>query len=121
VDGELGLVGSEAKGQPGRVSHREGLVELGREGIKVGREGRSGSGRVGDEQGDGPSIVDFSGDSEGEDTVRISEDTGADVGGGGSNQGSLRVLGGGGTGSVESSLGGWERLWSLGDGDGVAG
>jgi len=49
VDGELGFVGGEAKGQPGRVSHREGLVELGGEGVEVGREDRSGSGRVGDE------------------------------------------------------------------------
>jgi len=29
VDAELGFVGGEAKGQPGRVSHRERLVELG--------------------------------------------------------------------------------------------
>jgi len=120
VDGELGLVGGEAKGQPGRVSHRERLVELGREGIKVGRKGRSGSGRVSDESGDGPAIVNFGGDSEGEDTVRIPEDTGADLREGGSDQRSWRVLGGGGTGSVESSLGGLERLWSLGDRDGVA-
>ena len=29
VDGKLCLVGGEAEGQPGRFSHREGLVELG--------------------------------------------------------------------------------------------
>jgi len=29
VDGELGLVGGEAEAQPGGLSHREGLVELG--------------------------------------------------------------------------------------------
>jgi len=49
VNGELGFVGGEAKGQPGRVSHWERLIELGGEGVEVGREGCRGSGRVGDE------------------------------------------------------------------------
>jgi len=51
VDGKLGLVGSEAEGQPGRFSHRERHVELGGEGVEIGRESSSGSGRVGDEEG----------------------------------------------------------------------
>ena len=42
MDGELGLVGGEAKGQPWGVSHREGLVKLGGEGIKVGRKAAAG-------------------------------------------------------------------------------
>jgi len=42
VDGKLGLVGGEAEGQPGRVSHREKLVELGGKGIKVGCKDGSG-------------------------------------------------------------------------------
>ena len=48
VDGELGFVGGEAEGQPGRLSHWERLVELAGQGIKVGCEGGSGVGRVGD-------------------------------------------------------------------------
>jgi len=52
VDGELGLVVGEVEGQPGRLSHRECLVELGRQGIKVWCKSGSGGGRVGDEEGD---------------------------------------------------------------------
>jgi len=48
MDGELGFVRGEAKGQPGRVSYRERLVELGGEGVEIGRKGRRGGGRVGD-------------------------------------------------------------------------
>ena len=101
MDGELGLVGGKAEGQPGGLAHWEGLVELGRESVEVGCEGGGGGGRVGDEWGDRPTIVDLGGDCEGEDTVRISEDTGGDVGKGGSDQGRLLVLRGGGTGSVK--------------------
>ena len=111
VDGKLGLVGGEAEGQPGRFTHWEGFVELGRERVEVRREGGSGGGRVGDEQGDGPAIVDLCCDREGEDTVCIPEDASGYVGECGSNQGSLLVLGGGRTWSVEPSLGRRERLW----------
>jgi len=52
VNGELGFVGGEAGGQPGGLTHREGLVELGRESVEVRCEGGSGGGRVGDEKGD---------------------------------------------------------------------
>jgi len=48
VDGELGFVEGEAEGQPGRLSHQEGFVELGRKGVEVGCEGGGGGGRVGD-------------------------------------------------------------------------
>jgi len=49
VDSELGFVGGEAEGQPGRFSHRERFIELGRESVEVGCEGGGGGGRVGDE------------------------------------------------------------------------
>jgi len=42
VDGELGHVGGEAEGQPGRVSHRERLVELGGKGVEVGAKAATG-------------------------------------------------------------------------------
>jgi len=105
VDGELSFVGGEAEGQPGRISHGERLVELGREGVEIRRKGCGGSGRVGDEKGDRSSVVNLGGDSEGEDTVRISEDASGNVGEGGSNQGRLGVLGGGRTRCEEPSLG----------------
>jgi len=49
VDSNLDRFGGEAKGLPGRVANQEGLVELGREGIAVGRDCRGRGGRVGDE------------------------------------------------------------------------
>ena len=84
VDGKLSLVGGEAEGHPGRFSHREGLVQLGRECVEVGREGGSRGGRVSDEQGDGTTIVDLGRDCEGEGTVSIPEDASSYIGEGGS-------------------------------------
>ena len=110
VDGELGLVGGEAEGQPGRLAHWERFVELGGESVEIGCEGGSGSRRVRDEEGDRPTIVDLGRDREGEDAVRIPEDTSSNVGEGGCDHGRLLVLGGGGTRSVESSFGRGERL-----------
>ena len=52
MDGALGLIGGEAEGQPRGLAHRERFVELGREGVEIGRKGGSGSGRVGDEEGE---------------------------------------------------------------------
>jgi len=49
VDGKLDLIGGEAEGQPGRVAHGEGLVELAGECVEIGREGRRRGGTVGDE------------------------------------------------------------------------
>jgi len=49
VDGELGLVGGETQGQPGRLTHWEGFVELGRESIEVRCEGGGGGGMGGAE------------------------------------------------------------------------
>jgi len=92
VDGELGLVRGEAEGQPGRLAHREGLIQLGRESVEVRCEGGSGGGRVGDENGDRPTIVDLGRDHKGEDTVCIPKDASSYVGEGGSDQGRLLVL-----------------------------
>ena len=64
VTGKLGLVQAEAKGQPGGRTHREPLVKLRGECVEVGREGGGRGGSVGDEEGDGPSIVDLARDSE---------------------------------------------------------
>ena len=114
VDGELGPVGGEADGYPGRLSHRERLVDLAGQGIKARCEGGSGGGRIGDETGVGSAGVDLGQDCEREDTVRIRKDAGSDVGEGGSNQGSVWVLREGPTGSVEPVLGRRERLWCLG-------
>jgi len=105
VDGELSLVGGEAKGQPGKLTHRERLVELVGEGVEVWGKGRGGSGRVGDKKGDRSTVIDLGGDCEGQDAVRISEDTGSDVREGRGNEGRLRVLRGGRTRSVEPSFG----------------
>jgi len=121
VDGKLRFVGGEAEGQPGRFSHWERLVELGGECVEVGCEGGSGGGRVGDELGEGRAIVDLGRDRKGEDTVSIPKDARSYVREGGSYQGSLLVLGGGRTGSVESSLGRRERLRWLSGRHAVAG
>ena len=48
VDRELDLVGGKAKEQRGRISPREGAVELAGEGVEVWCEGARGGGRVGD-------------------------------------------------------------------------
>ena len=105
MDRKLSFVGGEAKGQPGRLAHRERLVELVGEGVEVWGKGRSGGGRVGDEKGDRPTIVDLGGDCEGQDAVRISEDAGSYVREGRGDEGRLRVLRGGRTRSVEPSFG----------------
>jgi len=99
VDGKLGFVGGEAEGQPGRFSHGEGLVKLGGECVEVRCECGSGGGRVGDEQGNGSTIVDLGHDRKGENTVRIAKDASSYIGEGGSYQGGLLVLGGGRTGA----------------------
>jgi len=80
VDGELGLAGCEAKGQPGEFPYRERLVEHRGQSVKVGCEGGRGGGTVGDEEADRSAVVDLGCNSEGEDTFCISEDTSSDVG-----------------------------------------
>jgi len=105
VDREPGFVGGAAEGQPGRLTHWERLVELGRKGVEVRRKGGGKSGRVGDEHGDRSSVVNLGGDSEGKDTVCIPKDASGDVGESGSIQGRLWVLGGGRTRCEESPLG----------------
>ena len=113
VDGELCLVGGEAEGQPGRLAHRERLVELVGKGVEVWGKGRGGGGRVGDEKGDRSTVIDLGCDREGENAVRISQDAGSNIGESRSNKGRLRVLRGGRTGGVESppaigsDLGAW--------------
>jgi len=59
-------------------------------------------------------MVDLGCECEGEDTVGIPKDTSGYVGEGGSDEGRLLVLRGGGTGSAESSLSRRERLRWLG-------
>ena len=71
VDGELGLVGGEGEGQPGRLTNRESLIELCRQGVEVGCEGGGRGGRLGDEEGNRSSVIHVCRDGEGEDTVRI--------------------------------------------------
>ena len=105
MDGELNLVGGEAKGQPGRLAHRERLVELVGECVKVWGKGRGGGGRVGDVKGDRSTVIDLSGDCEGQDAIRISQDAGSDVRESCCNEGRLGVLRGGRTRSVEPSFG----------------
>ena len=79
MNGELDFVGGEAEGQPGRLAHREEFVKLGGESVKIGCEGGSGGGRVGDKEGDRSAIIDLGGDREGEGAVGIPKDAGRDV------------------------------------------
>ena len=109
MDCQLDLVGGEAKGQPGRVTHWERTVELGSEGVDVWSKGSRGGGRVGDDKCDRTPIVDLSCDGEGESAVCILADAGRDVGEGGSDQAGLRAFSRGGTRSVEPSFS--HRKW----------
>jgi len=52
VDGKLNLIGGEAEGPPGRVTHWERFVELSGESVEIGGKGHREGGRVGDELGD---------------------------------------------------------------------
>jgi len=104
VNGELHLVGSQAEGQPGRVSHGKRAVELHRKSVEVWCQGGSRGGTVGDKEGDGASLVDFCSDREGEGTVSMSEDAQGDVWECGSYQGALVMFRGRRARSVELSL-----------------
>jgi len=73
------------------------------------RKGRGGGGRVGDEKGDGSPVINLGGAREEENTVRIPEDSGSNVGKGGSNQGRWWVFGGERMRGIESFFGGTER------------
>jgi len=110
VDGELDLVGGEAEGQPGRISHWERAVELCHKCVEVLCESGSGGGSVGDQEGDRASFVDLSGDSQGEGTVCIPKDACCNVRGSGSNQDGLAVFRGGRSRSVEPPFCRRERL-----------
>ena len=105
MDGELSFVGGEAKGQPGRLADRERLIELAGKGVEVWGKGSGGGGRVGDEKGDRSTVIDLGSDCEGQDAVRIPQDAGSYVREGCRNEGRLRALRGGRTGSVEPSFG----------------
>ena len=85
VDGELCFIEGEAEGQPGRLTHGKQLVELAGEGVDIWRKGPRGGGSVGDEKGDRSTVIDLGGDCEGEDAIRISQDSGSNVWEGGSN------------------------------------
>ena len=76
VDDKRHLVGGEVKRQLGGVTHGPGLFGLRGVGVEVGSKCLSRGGRVGDEQGDGATVVDLGRDHEGESTVCISKDTG---------------------------------------------
>jgi len=103
-------LGGEAKGQPGRASHWERPVDLGRKGVEVWCKGSCEGGRVGHEKRDRTPIFDLGRDGEGECAVCFPEDAGSDGGESGSDQGGLRVFGARGTSSVEPSLSRRERL-----------
>jgi len=109
VDCQLDLVGGEAKGQPGRVTHWERTVESGSEGVDVWSKGSHEGRWVGDDKCDRTPIVDLSCDGDGESAVFILADAGRNVGKGGSDQGGLRVFSRGGTRSVEPSFS--DRKW----------
>jgi len=115
VNGELDFVGGEAEGQPGRVSHVKGAVELCCKRVEVWSKGRSKGGSVGDQEGDGSSLIDLSGDREGEGTVCISEDVCGNVWECSSYQGGLVMFREGRVRSVELSFCRGERLggWNL--------
>ena len=59
VDGQLCLVGGEPEGEPGGLTHREGLVESGSNGIEKGGVGRRWSLDVGDDHRYGTTGVNF--------------------------------------------------------------
>jgi len=65
VDGELCLVWGEAEGQPGRLAHREQLVDLVGKGVEIWGKGRGRGGRVGDQKGDRSTVIDLGCDREG--------------------------------------------------------
>ena len=104
MDCQLDIVGDEAKGQPGRVSHQEGTAELSGKRVEISCEGSGGTGWVGANASDRPPVVDLGCHGEGVTAVCIPEDSGGNVGEGGSDQGRLRVFSGGGTRSLEPSL-----------------
>ena len=52
VDYHLDLIGGGVEGHPGRVTHGEGTVELGSEGVDVRCEGSCRGSMVGDKKGD---------------------------------------------------------------------
>jgi len=104
LDCQLDLIGGEAKGQPGRVSHWEGSVELGGEGLKVRCEGGPEGSWVGDNNSKRASVINFGHDGEGESAVCISEDASGNVGEGGSHQKRLRLFSGGRARGVEPSF-----------------
>ena len=69
VDGEMGLVRGETKGELRGGPHREGLVESGSNGIEKGRVRSRWGLSVGDNDRDGSSRVDLYGEPTGE--VRV--------------------------------------------------
>ena len=79
VNGELNCVGGEAEGQPGKVTHRKGAVELHREYVEVSCEGGSQVSSVGNQEGNRVSHVNRGSDRKGEGTVSIPEDACSDV------------------------------------------
>jgi len=104
VNGELDFVGGEAEGYPGRDSQGKGAIELSCKCVEVWRKGGNGGGSVGDQEGDGCSLIDLSGNGEGEGTVGISEDACGNLRACRSYQGGLVVFRGGRARSIEPSF-----------------
>ena len=120
MNAELDLVGGKAEGQPGRVSHREGAVDLRCKRVEVWSKRGSRAGSVSDQEGDGSSFNDHHGDRKGEGAVGISEDPRVKVRESCRNQTRLVVFRGGRMRSVEPSVHCGERLGSRNFWDRVA-
>jgi len=84
MNSQLDFVGGQAKGQTGRISHGKRVHELRRKCVKVWGESGSGGGSIGDQEGDGTSLVDLSGDGNGEGAAGIPKDVRCNVREGGS-------------------------------------
>ena len=80
VNGELKISGSEAKGLPGVVGHRESLVESGSEGVEKRRVRGGGDRGVDNGQGNRPFTVDEGFESDRELGVGLPQNRGCDVG-----------------------------------------
>jgi len=102
--GELDFVGGEPEGQPGSVSHWKEAVEMRRKRVEVWCKDSSGSRSVGDKKDNRASLVDLSGNGEGEGTVSISEDACGNVWERRSYHGSLVVFRAGRVRSVQPSF-----------------
>ena len=103
VYGELKISGSEAKGLPAVVGHRESLVESGSEGVEKQWVRGGGNGGVDNGQGNRPLTVNEGFESDRELGVGLPQNRGCNVGQTDAHKGFIRVAGVGATGSIEPS------------------